>query len=226
MTARGACTLVLLVVTGVLVPGAVGVAAQTASEPTGRLHIGVGAGWLGGAALGEQPADLRAPSGGPYRLFNSETDLRPTGSFEARLGVDLTRRFGVEGRAAINKPELRTVVSSDAETTGSFTIVEGIDQYVFDGGILFRFDMWAGLTPFASAGAGYIRQLHDQQELVETGLLYYVGGAFTHALFSRPQGVIRALSVRADLRLNVFSMELDENSRAQGSVSGSLILTF
>jgi hypothetical protein len=34
------------------------------------------------------------------------------------------------------------------------------------------------------------------------------------------------MSVRADLRLNFFYLELDEGSRQQGSVSGSLVLTF
>jgi hypothetical protein len=218
-------SLVVAVGSAVSVPS---LAAQAVSEPVGRLQIVVGVGWLGGAAFGEQPADLRAASGGPYRLFESESDLSATGAFETRVGIALTPRYGIEGRAAIARPELRTTVSSDAEATGSFTIAESIDQYVFDGGVVIRFAQWAGmgLTPFASAGAGYVRQLHEGQELVETGHLFYVGGGFTHPLFARPQGLIRAASVRADLRLNVFYLELDEGSRPQGSVSGSLVLTF
>jgi len=202
--------------------------AQVVSEPVGRLQVAVGAGWLGGSAFGDQSADLRAASGGPYRLFESETSLGATASFEARVGVLLTRRWGIDGRAAIANPELQTIISSDAEASGSFTVAESIDRYIFDGGIVFRIDEWEtmGLVPFASAGAGYVRQLHGEQELVETGHLYYVGGGFTHALFARPQGMIRAASIRADLRLNVFSLELDEDSRSQGSVSGSLVLTF
>ena len=102
--------------------------AQTASQPAGRLEVSVGAGWLGGASFGEQPADLRGASGSPYRLFESETSLRGTGLFEARAGFALTRRYTIEGRAAMSKPELQTVVSSDAEVAGSFTAVESIDQ--------------------------------------------------------------------------------------------------
>lgn len=201
--------------------------AQT-PEPVGRLQVAVGVGWLGGAAFGEQPADLRAASGGPYRLFESETTLGSTSSFEARVGITLTPRYGIEGRAAISKPELRTVISSDAEAAGPFTIAETIDHYVFDAGVVIRFvemDVM-GLTPFASGGAGYVRQLHEGQGLVETGHLFYVGGGFTRALFSRPQGLIRAATARADLRLNVYGMELEDGSRSRGSVSGSLVLTF
>jgi len=217
---------VVVIVVIVVIAGTVRADAQTA-EPVGRLQAAVGVGWLGGAAFGEQPADLRAASGGPYRLFESESDLSTTATFEARVGIALTSLLGVEGRAAIGKPELRTVVSSDAEATGSFTIAESIDQYVFDGGVVIRFPgSGAGLTPFASAGAGYVRQLHEGQALVETGHLFYAGGGVTHLLFSRPQGLIRAASLRADLRLNLFYMDLDEGSRPQGSVAGSIVFTF
>jgi hypothetical protein len=200
--------------------------AQTVSEPVGRVQVGVGGGWLGGTVFGEQPADLRSASGGPYRLFESETDLGSTGSFEARAGILFSRHFGVEGRVEFSKPEFRTLVTSDAEATGSFTTVEKIDHYVFDGGVVVRFAEWDSVIPFASAGAGYVRQLHEGQALVQTGHLFYVGGGFTFPLLSRSQGFIRAASIRTDLRLNLFYLELDEDSRQQGSVSGSFVLTF
>jgi hypothetical protein len=202
--------------------------AQTAQPPAGRLHVSFGAGWLGGASFGDQPADLRSASGGPYRLFESDTSLGGTGLFEARLGYALSRRFTVEGRAAINKPQLETVVSSDAEASGSFTAVEDISQYVFDGGVLIHLDEGEafGLKPFVTGGAGYVRQLHEDQ-LVETGHLFYVGGGVTRPLFSRAQGFIRSGSIRADFRLNVLSLELEaDSSRLQGSVSASFVVGF
>jgi hypothetical protein len=203
-------------------------AAQARSEPVGRIQVGVGAGWLGGAALGEQPADLRAASGGPYRLFESESDLGATASFEVRVGFGLTRRFGIEGRVARSAPELHTMVSSDAEASGSFTSSESIDQYVFDGGVVVRLDELEamGLMPFASAGAGYVRQLHEGGSLVEEGQHFYVGGGFTRMLFSRSQGFIHAVSARIDLRLDVFSLDLDDDNRSQGSLAGSIVFTF
>jgi hypothetical protein len=207
---------------------AVRVEAQTTSSAPGRLQISVGAGWLGGAEFGEQPGDLRTASGNPYRLFASDTRLGGTGLVEARVGFALTKRYAIEGRAAIAKPELQTTVSSDAEASGSFTAVEGIDHYVFDGGVLVHLDEWQafGLTPFAIGGAGYVRQLHDDRQLVETGHLFYVGGGVMRGLFARPQGFIRSGSIRADLRLSVLSLELEDESRPQGSVSASLLLTF
>ena len=128
----------------------------------------------------------------------------------------------------MSKPELQTVVSSDAEASGTFTLVESLDQYILDGGVLVHLDELEafGLKPFAIGGFGYVRQLHEEQQLVETGHLFYVGGGVTLPLFSRAQGFIRSVSVRGDLRLNVRSLELDEGSRSQGSASASLALTF
>jgi hypothetical protein len=207
---------------------AVGAEAQTTSPVPGRLQVSVGAGWLGGAEFGEQSGDLRTASGGPYRLFESDTRLGGTGLFEARVGFALTKRLTIEGRAAIAKPELQTTVSSDAEASGSFTAVEDIDQYIFDGGVLVHLDEGQafGLSPFAIAGLGYVRQLHEDQQLVETGHLFYVGGGVTRGLFARSQGFIRSGSIRADLRLNVLSLELEDDRRLQGSVSASLVFTF
>lgn len=204
-------------------------AAQAPSEPIGRLQVGVGVGWLGGALFGEQPADLRTASGGPYRLFESETDLGAAASFELRVGVGLTPRFGIEGRVARSGPELKASVSSDAEASGTFTISESIDQYVFDGGVVIRLNEFQamGLLPFLSAGAGYVRQLHEGDSLVEEGQLFYAGGGFTRVLFARPQGFVRVARVRADLRLNVLSLDLEaDSSRLQGSLAGSIVFTF
>jgi hypothetical protein len=213
-------------VCGVLTQG--GTATGQSTQPPGRVQVGVGAGWLGGAALGEQPADLRTASGSPYRLFESETELASSPSFETRVTVGLSRRFAVEGRLAMSSPELRTVVSSDAETSGSFTLSESTDQYMFDGGVVVRFDELEGmgLSPFASAGAGYLRQLHEGQALVEQGHLFYVGGGFTRGLVSRPAGLIRGVGIRADFRLDVITRELDDDSRPQGSLAGGVVFTF
>ena len=97
---------------------------------------------------GEQPADLRAASD-PFQLFDSDTDLGSTGTFEARVGIALTPRYGIEGRAAISNPE-PYAITNDAEAPGTFTVAESLDQYVFDGGMVVRFAAWAGLglTPF------------------------------------------------------------------------------
>jgi len=220
--------LTVLAVCGLLT-GVSTVHAQTVFEPVHRVQAGVGVGWLGGAALGDQPAQLRTASGNPFLLFNSESELWSAPVFEVRVAFGLSRRFTVDGRAAVSSPELSTQVSTDVEAAGSaVTLTEQLDQYVFEGGVMVRlYELEAmGLLPFASAGAGYVRRLHEEQTLVEEGHLFYVGGGLTRTLVSRPGGLIRGVSVRADLRLDVISTEFDEDSRGHGSVAGSLVFTF
>ena len=53
-----------------------------------------------------------------------------------------------------------------------------------------------------------------------------MGGGLSRLLLARAQGFIRAVSLRADLRLNLMSLESDDGTRPQGSVSGSIVLTF
>ena len=211
----------------ILVLGASPGAAQTTAS-TGRFHVGVGAGWMTGASVGEQSANLRSSGNSPLRLFQSQTDITDSGLVEARIGFTLTPRFDVEGRAALSRPQTRTLVSGDVESAASATLVESIDQFVFDGGVRIKMYEWQAidLHPFVSVGAGYIRQLHEGQTLVEEAQIYYVGGGVTRALVSRSRGLVRRVSVRGDARLNVLTGGLDEDSRRHASFSGDLILTF
>jgi len=205
-------------------------AAQTALLP-GRFEVSVGVGLLGGTAFGEMAADERAGgAGASYRLFDSETTLASSRIVDARLGVAITRRFAIEGRAALGHPELRTSLSGDVEGAPAITAVEQVDQYTFDGGIAVSLDEWRvlGLVPFASGGVGYLRQLHEGQALVEEGHLYYAGGGIRRGLFMRQRGFVRAAGFRADVRIYVFSStaSMDEGSRSEGAVSGSLFVVF
>ena len=52
-------------------------------------------------------------------------------------------------------------------------------QYLFDGGAdVAAADSASGsrLAPFVAGGAGYLRQLHEDRTLAETGQIYYAGG--------------------------------------------------
>jgi hypothetical protein len=215
----------------VLLMACASASAQTNVPQGSRFEASVGVGLLGGVAIGAQPANERAGgTGAPYRLFDSDTTLSSSPTFDARVGVAITRRVTLEGGAALAGPEVRTSVSGDAEGALAITAVEQIDQYIFDGGLVVRVDEWRflGLVPFASAGAGYWRQLHEGQTLVETGHLFYAGGGVRRELWTRGQGFVHAVGFRADARLYVFSAvaSLGDGSRRQGTVSGSVFVGF
>lgn len=206
-------------------------AQTTGSSPASRFDVSVGVGLLGGAAMGQQAADERAGgTAASYRLFESDTILASSRTIDLRVGVAITPRVSVEGRAGLGHPELRTAVSSDAEGAPAITAVERIDQYTFDGGLAVRLNEWRflGLVPFASGGAGYLRQLHEGQTLVEEGQLYYAGGGVTRELLERGRGLVRSAGLRADVRLYVFSgvVSLGDRWRRQGAFSGRFFVAF
>jgi hypothetical protein len=221
---------VVVVAVMALVAGSATASAQSATSSIGRVELSVGAGLLGGAQLGERAADLRAGgSGGPFRLFDSESELARSGLVEARAGVRVTSRYTLEARVALSRPDLRTTVSSDLEAPPVDPLAEQVKQYAFDGGVRMGLGDSAifGLAPFVSAGAGYLRQLHENDALVDEGHYFYAGGGMARWLVIR-SGMLRGVGVRADARLYLFSGgdSLSDDGRQQGAISGSFVVAF
>ena len=205
--------------------------AQSGAPPLRRLEMSAGVGVLGGASLGTQDASLRPSSPGePYRVFSTSTRMTSAPVLDLRAGIAVTRRYGFEAHALFGHPELRTSISGDVEGAPAITAVERLDHYLIDGGITVRLDEFRlkGITPFAAAGAGYLRQLHEGLTVIKEGREYYVGGGANYWLFSRPRGLPRAAGARADVRLSLLSggIAFDEGLRAHVSVSGSFFVVF
>ena len=57
------------------------------------------------------------------------------------------------------------------------------------------------LVPFAAAGGGYLRQLHEGQTLVEQGQVYHAGGGLKYWLLTRKVGAVRSAGLRTDARI-------------------------
>jgi hypothetical protein len=208
--------------------------AQTVGPPqTGRFEIDAGGGWLGGALLGSSDANLRAPAPAPatLRLFSVESRLDAASTFHVKAGVALTRRFGVEGGLTLSHPELRASVTNDAEAAPPITIAERIDQYSFDADVIVMISELAPgsrTLPFATAGAGYLRQLHEGRTVVEQGHVFHAGGGIKHWLVARDQGFISGAGLRVDARLYLMSggIAFEDRPRPHGAISGSIFLAF
>jgi len=169
--------------------------------------------------------------GTSYRVFTTSSRLEPAPVLDLRAGVSLTRRYGLELHALYGHPEVQTRISADVEGAPGVTAVEQLDHYHIEGGFTVSLDQLrvAGVVPFAAAGAGYLRQLHEGLTVVEEGRVYYVGGGAKYWLFMRPRGFTRAAGARADVRLNLLSggIALDEDGlRRHVSISGSFFLVF
>lgn len=220
----------VLIVTGLAMLASVPASAQ---QPlVHRLEISFGGGIFGSGSLGSSDANIRANSGTaqPYRLFSTSSRLAAAPLLEARLGFSLSRRLSIEGRFGYSRPDVRTSVSGDVEGAPALTIVERIDQFAIDAGIKVRVDEWrlGSFTPFMTAGAGYLRQLHAGQALVEQGHSYFIGGGVVRPLVVRNRSLIKAVTLRADGRLDLLvgGIGNSDRPRPHPSFSGALVLGF
>jgi hypothetical protein len=191
---------------------------QTTDPPLHRLEVAAGHRLSRRRHARRRNADLRsATSTGPYRLFTTSTELTGTTVIELRAGSIHTPLRLSRPRALFGHPEVRTDISGDAENAPPITAVERLDHYLIDGGIVVRLDefRFKGLRPFVTAGAGYLRQLHEGLTVIETGQVFYVGGGARYMIFMRPRGVPRAGGLRGDVRLNVLTggIEIEDRRR-------------
>jgi hypothetical protein len=229
--------LLLLVCSVHAVPLAPAAHAQTragqlpAGQPRDRFEVSVGGLWIGGAELGSTQADLRANnlSPTPYRLFAAETDAVAAPGLDGRVAYWLTRSLALEGGFVRVRPELRTRITADVEAAGDLTATERIDQYFIDANVLWLLDRFrfGATTPFVSAGAGYLRQLHEGRTFVETGQVYEFGGGVRHPLLTEA-GWLRTVGLRLHARLYVLSngVQLEDRARTHGAFSGAIYFSF
>ena len=75
--------------------------------------------------------------------------------------------------------DLNVTLNSDAEGAASVTASERIRQFTLEGAAVMELTPWrfgARGMPFLSGGAGYVRALHEDRVLVDTGALWFAGG--------------------------------------------------
>jgi hypothetical protein len=208
--------------------------AQGADErPVRRPEVSIGGGWVGAAGLGGADANLRANTSAPQplRVFSTSTRIAGAPTLQADVAFAFNRRWGIEGSVVKSAPELRSSISGDSEGAPALQVVERIDQYVIEARVLIMLDevrLGRRTIPFAAAGAGYLRQLHEAHTVIEEGAAYHVGGGLKHWLLVRDRGVVRAAGVRLDARLYVLAsgITFDDNPRPHGAISGSAFVTF
>lgn len=214
--------------------GARDASAQTPRPPRRpRLEASIGGLWIGGAALGSEPAELRANRvpPGPFTLFTTDTDSIGAAGIDARVAWWLTPTIAVEGGLVRVEPELRTRIAGDAEAAEGLTVAERLDQYFIDARVVWlieRFRFRGRTVPFVSGGAGYLRQLHEGRTLIETGQVYNAGGGLRHVLRQRDAGLLRLLGVRLDGRVYVLvdGVQFEDRPRTHGAVTASMFVTF
>jgi len=205
-------------------------AAQSPPAGPGRIELAGGALWIGRSAIGAADANETTPTNGSLRLFSTSSDLAGAPSADARVSVRLARAIAVDVETAYSRPELRVAISGDLENAAAVTAVEKIQQYMIGGAVVWYLPVsrWPRLAPFVAGGGGYLRQLHDQALLVQTGRYYSLGGGVTYLLASRPDRWLKATGVRVDARAVVRrdGVAFAAGSHTAPSVGGSFFVRF
>lgn len=182
-------------------------AAQSATTGEPRLAVSVGPEWVGRADVGGQNATLTSNgSASPYQLFGTESTLTggpgPAASLSLRLGRGLWAEFGGRYQSAL----LETRIANDVEAAPT-TVSEGIQQVRLEAGVLWlpeRLRLTRRLRLAATAGGGFLRQLHSTNTLGENGRSYYAGGGLVIDLPQRAGGTFEQSGIRVEARATML----------------------
>jgi hypothetical protein len=148
----------------------------------GTVEVSGGGTFSGGYDLGSISAEETRNTGtgtGPFVLFTATSRAKPTLGLQARLGVFLAKSAAIEAGIQFARPILSTTLSGDAESAPDVTATETLTRLVVDGSLVLHL---SGLSfaggkgvPFVQGGGGYIRELHEKNEVIETGREYHAG---------------------------------------------------
>jgi hypothetical protein len=194
-----------------------------------RFELSAGVGVDTAVSLGERLATLRGAGNSPFPLFGTSSELAAAMRIEGRIGYAITPAYAVEGQFGFVRPRIRTAISGDVEGGAGESASGEIDQYSLSAGMAVRLPVtFAGLTPFLTGGAGYVRELRENLPPIENGYLVYAGGGVRRALVTRADRFLRTVGVRGDVRWQRIEsvVRVLERPRSQAAISASLFVTF
>jgi outer membrane protein with beta-barrel domain len=196
----------------------------------GSWEVGGGVVWVGGFEFGEAQAnETRNPTTGtgPLTLFVSDNSVSAGFGFQGRLGYYLTSHLEIEGGLRYTRPKFESALSADFESAPSVSANETLDQYVVDGSVVFHFMNGASsrAVPFVSGGVGYLRDVHDGNQLIETGTEFHVTGGVKWWL-GRPAP--KRLGIRAEGGVSIMDggFTFDDKRRTEPVAGAALIYVF
>lgn len=221
----GAVVLVFLSAAGASAQGAPALRAH-------RVVLDGGADWSGGYAIGSTTVQLRGNALGsnppPFTLLTASSEVGRATTVSLRVGITLTSRWLVEVGGSFGAPRVGVTISHDVEAGAQRLAGEQLKQYLIDSAVLWHLPVRLGtrVRPFVIAGGGYLRQLHEERTLVETGQVYY-GGLGARYWLRGGTGVGRALGVRGDVRATVRrgGIDFEDRTRVFPTVAVHLFVT-
>lgn len=225
-------SLVLVTTLAAVLGSAATVAAQTPRPH--RLTVAGGAVWSGGYPIGDSTAAIRQNAPGttppPLPLFRAESSFATAVGLEGRVGFAITPSIAVEGSIAWSEPHIDVDIVDDVENGNTSLDGETAAQYIVEASVVWTLPFvgqTARLRPYAIGGGGYLRQLHEERTLAETGQIYHVGGGVQY-LLRGANGDRRPIGVRGDVRAYIRKdgIEFDDKVRTYPAVSALMFFGF
>lgn len=198
-----------LAAVGIVLAGALVLADTAAAQPAPwrpwHPVVSVGGAWTGQEALGALRAETRATGLGTLTpaalpLFVTESTLEGGLRAELAVAVPVTRTLLVEVLGTAAGPTLSTAISRDAEAAPATTVTDAVDDYTLGARVLYdlpRLSIRHRARPYLLAGGAYLRQLYQDQVLVETGQVWTAGAGMRLWLVGARRG--RSLGVTTEL---------------------------
>jgi len=208
--------------------------ASAQDAPSLRAHrftIGGAIVWSGAYDIGEATAQLRGNGPGasapPVTLFTSDSRVSSVPSPELRIGFAMTRRLALEFATSVTQPHVGVAIAGDTEAPSQQLLGEKLEQYLFEGGATWQLPVRLGtkLAPFVAGGYAFLRQLHEDRTLAETGQVYHAGGGARYFLRGG-HGAGRPVGLRGDARVNFrrHGIDFEDTMRTYSTFSLSVFV--
>jgi hypothetical protein len=171
-----------------------------------RTEVGGDVLWLTGVKFNDVNANETGFGGATRVVFRTSTRLEQAVCPEAKVVVGLTSTIDAEGAVAFGRTHLSTAITTDPEAA-SATVSEPVTLYLLQGGVAAHLARWqkGRAAPFASAGIGYLRQLHEGHALVQNGKSWYVGGGLRYPLKDDAARGLNSAALRLELRATILT---------------------
>jgi hypothetical protein len=199
----------------------------------GQLTVSAGGVFAAGYGIGDMTANLRRNAAGtpsPFALLRAESKIERAAGATVRVGVALSRSVEIEAGGSYMTPQLGVTISQDDELGEGAFASEQLEQYAVDVSGLYlipRLSVGSRLRPYAIAGGGYLRQLHEGRLRVETGGTVHIGAGLRYWVRGGRSNQ-RPFGARAEVRYvrRTGGIEFDERARSVPSVSVLAFVAF
>ncbi len=217
--------------TSALILAGPSVFAQTPAA--GRIEVSAGILRLGTVSFGSRDAqETTGNAGGTFRLFSTTSELTGISGAAARIGLTLVRRVDAEIAGSYARPELRTHITSDVESSNAPLVISVPFQQFTIGGAALWYLAAPRLGPrtrlFLRGGIDLERHVEDGGKRVVNGRSFEAGGGAKYVLGSRAQGWWKGIGARVDALALVHSTDvtLDQRTHFSPAVAASMYLRF